>query len=122
MYSFDLKIRIIQMYEKSKVSVRKLSSIFMVSKSVIHKWIHFGIYQRKRCKFKQKITQEIDNFIIIQLNTNPYTTLKDFKNNIDTQFNTFISYSAIYFFYMNFEVARNFKIHIKRIFGIILKN
>ena len=63
MYSFDLKIRIIQMYEKSKVSVRKLSSIFMVNKSIIPKWIHLGIYQRKRCEFKQKITQEIHNYV-----------------------------------------------------------
>ena len=80
MYSFDLKIRLVRYYNRYCKSIRKIASMFSVSKSSLSRWINNICLVRKQYSVRENV--RILRFIKNSLNHNPFQTLRSLKERI----------------------------------------
>jgi transposase len=102
MYSNDLREAILKYYNKTKLSMRKLETIFNVSKSTINRWINNINVQIHK---KSTATRFIRNTKILKSNLckflkrslilNPYQTLLELRTKIKNKFRIILSETTI---------------------------
>lgn len=99
MYSFDLKLRVINFYNSGN-SILHTSRIFQISKSTIHRWInldHTNITKTySRHLNHSKITSPITSFILKLIVDNPFITASKIKYYLYKLLDFSISTTSIY--------------------------
>lgn len=93
-YPYILRAIVRDFYFKNSLSIRKVATIFHISKSTIHRWIHNSSLLLKYKKRTSKLTP-ILNYITSFVNDNPFTTLALLSNSIKNKFNIDISISSL---------------------------
>ena len=92
MYSKDLKIRAIDLYEKFK-SYRYVAELLNIGKSTIHRWVNDITHSNKINKYN---INELVQFIKESIDENKFITINQIKNKLNKKFNIQFSPSFIY--------------------------
>ena len=87
MYSFDLKIRMVNNYNNSNNTLRDIATDYNKSKSSLHRWINNKCLNRQPIKTEYKNRVKILNLIKRSIDHNPFQTLDLLKTKIKKKFN-----------------------------------
>lgn len=101
-YSYELKISVVNFYYSKFWNIKDAINIFNVSKSTMYDWIN--LYKNNmltkstniRTTYNRSLNDEVENYIIIYVQKRTNFIYKNLKSCIKRIFNTYISKSSIY--------------------------
>lgn len=109
-YPIHLRFIIKDFYYRHSFSIRKISSIFHISKSTIHRWIHYipniHIKKKKTNKF-----ESVRSIIIDSIKSFPEITLRELKTTISNKLHINVSISTIFNYLKQMKYSRKKVIH-----------
>jgi transposase len=115
-FSFDLRIRVVLNYLNITNSCRKTASIFSISKSTVSRWYILyksnNLLPKKRNIKKNKVNDNIIQFIKSLIIDNNFITIKIIKYNILKKYNLNLSFSHIHNIIKKIKFSRK-RIHKK---------
>ena len=77
MYDLSVKYRAIVHYEKFNKSIRKVSKMYNIGKSTLHRWLNEKGISKRKTRTKKQIGKDIQKCIDNAIHSNPFCTLKE---------------------------------------------
>lgn len=110
-YSFDIKIAVVNFYKTDLFTIENALNIFNISKSSLYNWIKLDNKSELvsksniRDSYKSKIGIEIEKYIITYVKKRCTFTVKNLRKCIVKIFNVIVSKSAIYLVLKNNDMT-----------------
>lgn len=95
MYDFTLKYKAIVHYKHFLKSIRKVSQLYQVSKTTLHRWLKEGQVTVRKSRMKKQVRSDIASCIDKAISKNPFCSLKELAHQISSSCNVKYSPSTV---------------------------